>query len=506
MDAIEQIWGRVRYSRGFELALALLGGVVLALCAALPPGLTVDGSAVIVTSVAIVVFRDKLASIYGSVMLVVLTGYMFFGKGFAYCTVGPLYVGEVALVIGVVALVLGPRQPHRKTTSAVLIFLTAFCVWGVVRTVPYLESAGMFAVRDSAIYYYGIFTVLVASLVTTRERIERAFKWFAALLPWFLVWVPFLQVIDSKALSPLHSASQVPMIVFKAGDTAIFVGLAIALLLTVPDRFQRPRFTPPVPALWVFAIMDVLIVSAKNRGGMLAIAFGIALVLMLRPSSRILTGAAMGTAMFCVFAASAIEISVQGRVLSIDGLQTNISSIFGGKGGERSGTITWRLQFWGDIVDDTIHGPMFWEGRGFGLNLADHYGYQVFEDGTLRSPHNATMTILARSGVIGLSLWVVMNLTYAISLLVMSIKTRAHPDALWQFAPVMLLAHWAMINIDGSFDPYLEGPQGGIWFWSSIGFGIVVLSLYARESRTASRQVRPQALNLELPGKVTGSL
>jgi hypothetical protein len=30
--------------------------------------------------------------------------------------------------------------------------------------------------------------------------------------------------------------------------------------------------------------------------------------------------------------------------------------------------------------------------------------------------------------------------------------------------------------VDTSFDPYLEGPQGGIWFWAIIGVGLVVMT------------------------------
>jgi hypothetical protein len=31
-----------------------------------------------------------------------------------------------------------------------------------------------------------------------------------------------------------------------------------------------------------------------------------------------------------------------------------------------------------------------------------------------------------------------------------------------------------------SFDPYLEGPQGGIWFWSIFGLGLVTMRLARR--------------------------
>jgi hypothetical protein len=29
--------------------------------------------------------------------------------------------------------------------------------------------------------------------------------------------------------------------------------------------------------------------------------------------------------------------------------------------------------------------------------------------------------------------------------------------------------------VNGGFDVFLEGPQGGIWFWSIMGFGMAAL-------------------------------
>ena len=39
-----------------------------------------------------------------------------------------------------------------------------------------------------------------------------------------------------------------------------------------------------------------------------------------------------------------------------------------------------------------------------GINLADEYGYQVMADHSLRSPHSAHMTVLARMGAPGFAL------------------------------------------------------------------------------------------------------
>jgi hypothetical protein len=37
--------------------------------------------------------------------------------------------------------------------------------------------------------------------------------------------------------------------------------------------------------------------------------------------------------------------------------------------------------------------------------------------------------------------------------------------------------------INGSFDVYIEGPQGGVWFWSVIGFGVAAMRIQAYEKR-----------------------
>src|SRR5262249_43450720 len=59
------------------------------------------------------------------------------------------------------------------------------------------------------------------------------------------------------------------------------------------------------------------------------------------------------------------------RSLSARQIVENATSVFGSAGDQAEGTKAWRLEWWDTIVNDTIYGPHFWTGRGFGLNLAD---------------------------------------------------------------------------------------------------------------------------------------
>jgi hypothetical protein len=41
----------------------------------------------------------------------------------------------------------------------------------------------------------------------------------------------------------------------------------------------------------------------------------------------------------------------------------------------------------------------------------------------------------------------------------------------------VVLVYWAAVMVNSSFDVYLEGPQGGIWFWSVFGIGLTIILL-----------------------------
>jgi O-antigen ligase len=140
------------------------------------------------------------------------------------------------------------------------------------------------------------------------------------------------------------------------------------------------------------------------------------------------------------------------------------------------------LRWWGAIINYTVFGEYFWTGKGFGINLADADGFQANEDRSLRAPHNSHMTALARMGVPGFLLWVLLQGAFGFGLLRSVLTNRRVGDANLAVVGAWILAYWVAMMVDTSFDPYLEGPQGGIWFWSLFGLGMVVIRLTSRRS------------------------
>jgi hypothetical protein len=171
-------------------------------------------------------------------------------------------------------------------------------------------------------------------------------------------------------------------------------------------------------------------------------------------------------------------IAPQGRPATLQQMIENILSVFGESAdGGLEGTKQFRLAWWRTIIGYTVFGDHFWTGKGFGVNLADDDGFQSTADGSLRAPHNSHITVLARMGVPGFLLWAVVQGAFGVGLLRATRASRRAGDLGLAVLGAWLLAYWVAMMIDTSFDPYLEGPQGGIWFWVVFGAGLVVMRL-----------------------------
>ncbi|TAJ99410.1 MAG: hypothetical protein EPO36_12120 [Chloroflexota bacterium] len=175
----------------------------------------------------------------------------------------------------------------------------------------------------------------------------------------------------------------------------------------------------------------------------------------------------------------------EGRPATLNQLIENILSLFGPSSDVNlEGTKQFRLAWWGRIVDYTVRGEYFWTGKGFGVNLADDDGFQSTADHSLRAPHNSHFTVLARMGVPGIVLWLLILGSFGVGLLRAVLASRRAGDLGLAALGGCVLAYWVAMLVDTSFDPYLEGPQGGIWFWTIVGLGLVVM-------RQASRRPTP---------------
>jgi O-antigen ligase len=236
-----------------------------------------------------------------------------------------------------------------------------------------------------------------------------------------------------------------------------------------------------VPAFVTAMMFVIFALASTSRGGMVAFLTSVSLVALLRPlSGRVWRMLAIGGLVVVIFSASGISLDTgQSRELSFEQIVMNLQSVSTDEGTEDlQGTKQWRIDWWDEIIGYTFHGDYFWTGKGFGINLANEDGYQLHADESLRSPHNGHLTVLARSGVPGLFLWLLAQLSWALGMLGGYRRSRFKGERRWASLFLFLLAYWAAFMINAAFDVALEGPMVGIWFWTIYGVGLAAMWIH----------------------------
>ncbi|MBV9982350.1 O-antigen ligase family protein [Bradyrhizobium sp.] len=409
-----------------------------------------------------------------------LAGYALLGKGFAYLGIPPLFVGEIALGFGLRALLRSGCSLAMLATvpSLLLATLSTLVIAEAVASVP---AYGVDAIRDSVILLYGLFAFIVIALVLEKPdrlnwtlRAYGRFAWLYGMIGGVIFNLSSIFADNLYASGLYFPGTNIVLPYVRAGEAASHLsGAAVFMLL----GFCR------VPLSWVLLLLVNIFMVTPSRGAMFScvIPIGIAAVLADR-MRRIAPVLLLSAALFVVAYAIGLEVPLSGgRYIGPAQIVENFNSIFGASDASNlDATKTWRLSWWQAIRNYTFNGPYFWTGKGYGISLAEADGFadHVAGQAILRSPHNAHMTMLARSGVPGLALWVLTGVAWFTGLLHAQIVARCRGDTQWANLFLWVACYALAIVIDASFDVALEGPMLGIWFWSLFGLGIASTMVY----------------------------
>ena len=426
-----------------------------------------------------------------SLLGILLAGYAFFSKGFAYFGISPLFVGEITLVALLAGIFL-TKYDLRFFKSPIVTLIILFVVWQVTVIVTGPNYPLMDTLRDSVIWGYAIFAFIAAALLYRTGNIENSISWYGRVMPWFVVWAPIGYVMYIKLQGtgmPIHPGTRVPMFLLKTGDLGVHLaGAATFLALGLHRRFpvRKGKHVVFQELFWWAAIAaGVISAGSRNRGGMLAVMMALLVVTILKPNNRLKNFLIPGLIIISLFSVFDVRVPLGGgREISVEQITDNVSSIFTESNKQSlEGTAEWRLEWWHSIVDDTVFGKNFWFGRSYGTNLAEFDGFA--DDTQNRSPHNGHLTILARSGVPGLVMWVILIGTIYYVLFKCYLQClRTNRENLGNIN-LWIMGYMTAFLVNSSFDVFLEGPQGGIWFWSLVGFAIAVT--YSQQAQVVRR-------------------
>lgn len=417
-------------------------------------------------------------------ILVLLCGYVFFDRAFAWIHVPgtPLFLGELVIAVGVVVLLgMHTHIGDVVRTSGAMKAMFLFMAWGAILLVGALPKWGEVAIRDAAVWYYGIVAVFVIVLIISDpRRISSWLRLFGKIIPWMLAWFPIAIVFDAAWIDrfPLIPDSNIPIVSHRTGNIAVMAAAGLGYLWLVDrdsevfDRRQRLGLT-------MLATVVILFAAMRNRGGFLAAGLAVFIAfLFLRRERSSMAGIMVGVAVVLLAVGLFGSIRVQvfsEREVSVDQLMDNlVSTVDPDAGGSRQESTTkWRLAIWGAVLDDVTNDYPI-AGFGPGPDLGERYNITGQAEEPLRSPHNSHVGVLARMGFVGTALWAMFWMTWFVEMV--DLRRRLNLSGRVREAGVAgwLVLTASAILVNAIFDPALEGPQVAWWMWGFVGFGIAL--------------------------------
>lgn len=428
----------------------------------------------------------------------VIFGYLVGNRGFAQLSIPgiPMLPGEAALSLG---LTIGIWQRARTNTPLIrtdalnytLLLWIAFCT---ARLPIDVRNLGFVAVRDFALVYYSLFFFLGQSWAAN-DKFRRFLE--VVLDAGLALTVPIatLFLLSPELFLPLNIAG-VPLVFVKGDVAASFMAAGVFWFGANFARSGHARW------LALAAVCGAGVVLSNSRAAVVALGLGGVALVVLREKRIVKAFAAIGALAMLALLLEATWVRPTGKpaqlvrlyesvvtVTDFSGTQTPISADLGDKADNNR----FRLVWWQAVLEQTAADGL-WLGLGFGQDLADQFLRRYYADSSddfnSRSPHNFLVTLVARTGVVGLLCF--LTVLGAITSRALRAR-RLAPDS---GASARWLAPFA-IFVSACFGVVLEGPMGAVVFWTVLG---LVNGAEAPEATTpADAEVAPGAAHPSLP-------
>jgi O-Antigen ligase len=429
----------------------------------------------------------KTVRIEALILGFLLFGYIVGNRGFAQLSIkpnSPLYLGELGMLACLFLIAMRRALTRERLIPRIPLAwaIAAFLLIGGLRL--YLDTVMTntsnmvtLAIRDSAVVYYAFFFFIAYQIgknESARKFVERA------ILTGFVLLIPVAVVaIWANELFNKLTYHDFPLILYKGDLLTTFLGIGAFYFFFKPSRGILKVFFRACSLASL-----TLMLFGMSRAALSGFACAVVLLIVARRSKFILYQ--IGVAVVALLAIAFLQLSnIHFESDFFRNLSDKVTSIadFSGTGhyhskiGDSSAANNeFRTVWWTTVFNETMQkGPFFGLGFGYDLTagfLRTYYSNQN-PDLTARSPHSILLTALGRMGVIGLASFLV------ILFLIIRMAFQGARSVARGQQPQENLAHWcALINLLGAalFGVVLEGPMGGILFWSVLGLAASQLS------------------------------
>ncbi|MDB4473831.1 O-antigen ligase family protein [Opitutaceae bacterium] len=448
--------------------------------------------------ILLILYRLDSSGLSKTVLVGLLAGYLIGNRGFAQFMPAPglpLLPGEAGIAILLTLLFVEQSRGRSKVSfwAPLDALIIGWILFGVGRMYFDGRIYGILALRDFATVYYATF-YFIARAATMRDAELGAI--LLATLRICAVPMAVLFVISDNfpgLFLDTLTFRGVPLIFFKADLVGLYAAIGAVLHYLRWEETGRKY-----SLIFCFGLFGLVMMS-NNRAAMVALLVMCGWVVL---SGRWRLAAWLGVG--GVVGICAVLLSAQLRNESWE--TTPLFDIYeavvsvtdptgqgvyrGAESSVKGDNNLFRWVWWKLAISEAWHSsPIF--GLGFGYDISAQFSREYFagmaNDFTARSPHSIFVTVFARMGLVGLSLFlgiVALVFHYTRNAL---ISSESHELGAWAGA-------WAILA-SASFGVVLEGPMGAIVFWILLG----IASGMSSNLNAAKEELAPENPDSEVP-------
>jgi hypothetical protein len=433
----------------------------------------------LVAVLLVAICRLTRTPLVGLACVLVFGGYALFNRSFAdvHVSAGPLpiYVGELLLLIGLPWALLTTPDLEALLRKPWVLALGAWLAFGALRLLAGGFDYGINALRDSAIWYYGLFTIVGYVLWRAIPRSA----WVGLLVPLFLA-----QAIVT-AIATFTGALSLPLpgYAFDVSPTADRADIMAVNLIGGATFFLLALRTAPwpVPRTLIGMLQLGLVPLLQVRAVILAALAVLGIIGFQRRWSTLVAVLVVPVLLVAVLNAINLDVhGIRGELSPQAVVDRQLSTILAFQGRATTAdpmtdTAAWRVYMWNTLWDQTTsQADNLIFGIGFGPNLVADVGYSQAKtvNAPLRSPHDIFINVFARCGVVGVILWLSFLgvCLYGILRGVQAGRRRNNQAGVdWL---LWLLAYAITFFVAALFGVVLESPFGAIPFYLIVGMAL----------------------------------
>jgi hypothetical protein len=416
-------------------------------------------------------------------LLLALTPYIILNYGFDNLTVGTgglrLPVGELLMFLALASVVLGSQRSfvHSILLDPPVACLSVLLLLTCAHLAVDVPRYGLYAVRDSSMFFEAACLILGVIWGRTRPNTQLLMRWLFVIFVLNLIYSYTFPWSDRiQAVSPVSGVFHAVPLIGNYQMSALFLVLGALYCIWVgPSVVRWPRWTLVLLAVAQLGGLAILQVRAMYVGIVLVLV----ILLLLRDTKKLVglvstLGLGFAGLLVMLSAVSLTGTTLQGRMGPVDFsfIEQHAKTVLAlGDSNARMSHDVDRGDWYQEVWDRVRSSPSSLAvGVGFGQVLIDFENEQGI---AVRQPHNSSLTVLARLGFVGLSIWLLF-IGLVIVRYVRFLRTPSIPAGVSTFV-LWLFLQFILTLLDASVQPSLEFSHGAIPFYFLLGLGFATM-------------------------------